>query len=670
MINPEAEKIVVWRDDGIPASPRFNDIYRSRNSKGDTGLEQARHVFLEGCGLLAGENPAAWAHAPSWQVLETGFGLGLNFLATWQAWRADPARPQRLFYSAIEAWPPGATHILRSAEPFAELAPLAQELASRWHGLLPGIHRIEFENGRVQLTLAIGDVQPMLGEMTGHFDSIYLDGFNPSHNPDMWSLHTLKAVARLAQRGAWASSWCVASEVRERLTTCGFTVERVQGLPPKRHALRARFDPRWQPRTRTPAPLPLPTETAPRHCVIIGGGLAGASCAYSLAQRGWQVTVLDRAPEPASGASGLPAGVVAPHVSPDDRPLSRLTRAGVQATLARARALLHPGVDFSATGVLERHAPGERRLPVEWQNTANDLCTHATTYAANASETVEKADAASIPIDDHHLALWHAEAGWIRPTALVRAMLAKEGIGWQGDQAVERLELVTEGSELPVWQVTDANGRVLAKAELVVIAAGFGTRALLNSAVTHNSAANPNTPADTLPLNPLRGQVAFGPMPGGAQDESLPRFPVNGNGSLIAHVPTQDGAVWVTGSTFERGNPHAELHEADHAHNRQRLSELLPKASAAIDGQWPEGRARSWSGVRATLPDRLPAVGAWSQALASPDVLPPHLCTGLGARGLTLAVLSGEILASWLHGEPLPVERHLAERLRAGRFLS
>ncbi len=58
--------------------------------------------------------------------------------------------------------------------------------------------------------------------------------------------------------------------------------------------------------------------------------------------------------------------MVAPHVSPDDRPLSRLTRAGARATLATARDLLQDGIDFGATGVLERHAPGERRLPADW----------------------------------------------------------------------------------------------------------------------------------------------------------------------------------------------------------------------------------------------------------------------------------------------------------------
>ena len=66
-------QVVAWDDDGTPRSPRFHDIYRSATG----GLEQAQHVFLQGCGL-----PEAWAGRTQWRVLEAGFGLGLNFLAT------------------------------------------------------------------------------------------------------------------------------------------------------------------------------------------------------------------------------------------------------------------------------------------------------------------------------------------------------------------------------------------------------------------------------------------------------------------------------------------------------------------------------------------------------------------------------------------------------------
>lgn len=663
------EPTVHWRHDGTPVSPRYGDIYRSAGDGAHGGLAQARHVFLRGCGLLPGDGEAAaWAGAPRWAVLETGFGLGLNFLATWAAWRSDPARPQRLFYSAVEAHVVEAQDLLRSAAPYPALHPLAEALARQWHGLLPGVHRLSFDDERVQLTLAVGEADRALPELSGAHDAVYLDGFNPALNPQMWSLPVLKAVARLARRGARAASWCVAREVRERLVTCGFEVERVRGLPPKRHALRAQWLPRWDVRPRVGAE---PTVGAPGRCAVIGGGLAGASVAWSLARRGWRVTVLDRAPEPAAGASALPAGVVAPHVSPDDRPLSRLSRAGARATLARAALLLRAGEDFAASGVLERHEAGKRRLPADWGAIASEAA-RAETRDADDPLTQRQAGTAGVPIDAQQRALWHTRAGWVRPAALVRALLRAPGITWRGGTAVARLECGPAD-----WCLLDADSQPIARADLVVVAAGFDSRALAGGG---------------LPLHPLRGQVAHGPMPGGALDAALPPFPVNGHGSLIAHLPDVGGARWVTGSTFERACALPHLSDADHGANRARLAELLPAAGATLDVQWRDGRAARWAGVRATLPDRLPAVGAWvsadfqkfkqNQPLAPTHQahaamnsieknrpLALHLCTGLGARGLTLAVLCGELLAATLHGEPLPVARSLAAHLRARRFV-
>jgi len=320
--------------------------------------------------------------------------------------------------------------------------------------------------------------------------------------------------------------------------------------------------------------------------------------------------------------------------------------------------------------VLERHAAGERRLPAEL--TGSDA-TRSDSLDAQQPLTRAQAGRAGLALDDVQRALWHTRAGWVRPPALVRAMLQAPGITWRGGVAVARVEPTASG-----WQVHDTAGARLAEAELVVIAAGFDSLAL---------AGGP------LPLHALRGQVAFGPMPAGAAGATLPPFPVNGHGSLIAHLPGADGPWWITGSTFERANARPDCTPADHASNRQRLAELLPAAAAALDAQWPDGRAQAWAAVRATLPDRLPAVGAWrpgghhdaeenkapaltqsAQAAIDSEAdhsrLPLQLCTGLGARGLTLAVLCGELLAATLHGEPLPVARSLAQRLRAGRFAS
>src|SRR3954468_22900923 len=137
---------VDWGDDGTPRSPRFVDIYRPTAG----ALEQAQHVFLQGPDLVQ-----AWAGQPRWRVLETGFGLGLNFLATWAAWRDDPQRPRLLHFASIEAWPVSAEDIVRSVQPYPQLPPLAGQLAAQWFGLTPGTHRLSFEDGRVLLTLYV-----------------------------------------------------------------------------------------------------------------------------------------------------------------------------------------------------------------------------------------------------------------------------------------------------------------------------------------------------------------------------------------------------------------------------------------------------------------------------------------------------------------------------------
>src|SRR2546421_280588 len=73
--------------DQTPYSAAYGDVYHSAGG----GPAQARHVFLAGNAL-----PERWAHKRRFVILETGFGVGLNFLATWRAWKEDPARCERL----------------------------------------------------------------------------------------------------------------------------------------------------------------------------------------------------------------------------------------------------------------------------------------------------------------------------------------------------------------------------------------------------------------------------------------------------------------------------------------------------------------------------------------------------------------------------------------------
>ena len=374
-----------------------------------------------------------------------------------------------------------------------------------------------------------------------------------------------------------------------------------------------------------------------RQALVIGAGLSGSAVAHSLALRGWSVTVLDQAEGVGAGASGLPAGLAAPHVSPDDNVLSRITRAGVKATLERAQALLHSGTDWALTGVLEHNLAGKRRLP-------SDTPDHHSTPASAAAVA-----AAGLPPDTP--ALWHAQAGWIRPRQLVAAQLQTPGVQVRWGQKVQGIERT--GAE---WAVTDAQGQILAQAPWLVVASAFDSLALLRP-----------LPGFGVPLNPLRGQISFGHMHdlSEAQRQLLPPFPVNGHGSFISGVPTPEGPPgWFIGSTFERNCEQAPVRAEDHEANQVRLATLLPALGHAMAHQFKPDRVQGWAGLRCTLPNRLPAVGP-----IDPQRL-PGLClsTGMGARGISLAVLCGELLAAQLNKEALPLETALAKHLAAERY--
>ena len=624
---------IEWLPDGTPYSTRFQDRYRSENG----GLEQARGVFLHGCGL-----PQAWAGAAQWCILETGFGLGLNFLATWAAWRAAqvPQRPRLLHFVSVEAYPVAADDLLRAAQTHPELLPLATQLHSQFHGLSPGVHRLAFDDAQVLLTLCIGDARSLLREMHCSADSVFLDGFSPQQNPDIWDAYTLKAVARCCRRGTRLATWTIARSVRDALGACGFEVHKTPGVRPKRDNLQAVFNPRWEPRRAPGVLAAAPPRPAPGRCLVVGAGLAGAAVAHSLARRGWQVQVCEAGAQAAAGASGLPAGVLAPHVSPDDSVLSRLTRAGVRLTLEHAQRLLQAGHDWAPTGVLERRIDGR----------GNGLPAHPGSAALDWSQPASPAQLAQAQLPADAAACWHARAGWLKPARLVQALLQCPTTPGAGsihlhlNTPVARLQRQGDG-----WQAQDAQGKVLAQADLVVVAAGFASRNLLGALSLD------------LPLQALRGQLSWGLQ---SPADTLPPFPVNGHGSLVAHIPTPTGPAWYAGATYERDcahpTPDATTRTRNQATNLGHLQDLLPHAAQQLQAQFGAG-GHSWSQIRCAAPDRLPLVGP----VGASGV---WVCTAMGSRGISLALLCAELLAAGLMGEPLPLEQRLARALGTQRL--
>lgn len=244
---------------------------------------------------------------------------------------------------------------------------------------------------------------------------------------------------------------------------------------------------------------------------------------------------------------------------------------------------------------------------------------------------------------------WFPGGGWIQPPTLCAANLAAggEAIRTRFGQRLARLER-GDGE----WVAFDAAGAEIARAPVAILANGVGIRALPQAA--------------TLPVRPARGQVSHLP----AEPASAPRVVV----CRLGYVSPEVDGLRCAGATFVADDEATELREAEHRENLDKLDFILPGFAAPFDPAGLAGRV----GFRPASPDRLPMIGAVpAVAQAGRDTplvdIPRqpglYAVSGFGARGLVWASLAGELLASRLSGEPLPLERDLVDAMDPARYL-
>lgn len=587
--------------EGIPRSEEYGDVYHSA----DGGPAQAKHVFLAGNGL-----PERWRGRTSFTIVETGFGLGINFLAVCAALLEDPRASSRLHYVSVEKHPFQKDDLATALARYPDL-PLAGELVALWPLPLPGFHRLHLARGRVTLTLLLGEAAELLPQLEARADAFFLDGFAPEKNPDMWSAAIASELARLAAPGATFATWTVAHAVRENLAQANFRVEKREGFGRKREMLAGTYTGRGR-----------SAATPERSVAIIGAGIAGSACAERLASRGWEVTLIDRHAEPAREASGNPVGLLRPALHVEDTAIARLSRAAIGYALRQLSAL---DVPWRQSGVLRLARDTTQLRRFEDAAAAN-------AYPAEFVRLVDGAEAARIAGRAvRGPGWWIPSAAWVVPPALCAALLGSERIRRVFSAEAVRLAKSGEG-----WRVEGASG-VLAEAPHVVLANAAEANALLSEM----------RPGLRLPLTPVRGQVSFAPA-GQKLD-----VPVSGDGFV---APTASG--FVIGATFQLDDFEKEPRVADHAANLARAESLLPGFTEGLAPARIAGRVA----FRATTPDRLPIYGELARQPGA------HLALGLGASGLLWAALCAELLASQMEGEPWPLERDLAAAIGPGRF--
>jgi tRNA 5-methylaminomethyl-2-thiouridine biosynthesis bifunctional protein len=691
---------VAWQD-GALWSVDFADAYASR-----TGARAEReHVFLRGHGFAAEGDaaPGRWVTIPRrarrggaspWVFGELGFGAGVAFLATWAALRRH-GMGAHLEWVSVEHAPLAADLLRRAAlaDPaMAPLEPLVRELAAAWPERVPGIHRRALEGGRVRLTLLFGGVVDALPVVPFLADAWNLDGFAPARNPEMWADAALAQVAQHAGPGSTLATFSASGAVRRALAESGWTVRAAPGAPGKREmtvGVRAGADAggdasadsdagaaaggnasahvapalaALEPPQRLPAWFALPDPVVAEEAIVIGAGLAGAAAARALAERGVRVQVLE-AGRVASGGSGAPHALLAPHVARWEGPQCRIV---AQAFLHARAAVARLGVAHTPCGVL-RLVPEDE----EW-GVAQTLETWG--WPAHMLGVISAAEATSLAgTEVRSPAVWVPDACVLRPADLVRALLDHPGVSVHEGVTACALRRTAEA-----WHVTGAASGQAWRAPCVVVATAGAWTPVWEGAAVHprvdRSAPLAREALPEVPLDGTRGQLTLLACPRGGPGAAL----------LAGGFVLPAGSGVCVGATHERGSDDLAPTTHDDAENLGVLSRL---AQGLLDSARVPERTGRWAGLRATVHDHCPVVGPvpdspaflsafgrlrhgplaerWPRAPTQPGLF---ATLAHGGRGTGTALLAGELLADIALGGVRCVGDDLLPALLPQRF--
>ncbi|WP_131796105.1 bifunctional tRNA (5-methylaminomethyl-2-thiouridine)(34)-methyltransferase MnmD/FAD-dependent 5-carboxymethylaminomethyl-2-thiouridine(34) oxidoreductase MnmC, partial [Legionella lansingensis] len=593
-------------------------------------------------------------------IAETGFGSALNFLLSWSLWLQYAPQNARLHFLSCEKFPLKKADLARCLSLWPQLKNQAQALLTDYPILTPGFHHLSFENGRVNLTLMLGDAlscfnqllvcgDPMLERSlrTQHVDAWFLDGFAPAKNQAMWSQDLFYTISLLSKPGTTLATFSAASVIKKNLQNAGFAVAKLTGFGRKREMIAARMEDMIVPvKTKfrtTPWFQDKPRMVNQKKAIVLGAGLAGCYTAHALAKRNWQVTLIDAQSDVGCGASGNKQAVLYPRLSAYQSPLTMfMLSAFLFASRSYQRLLAeHPVGELS--GILQlalngKEAASQASLS-KWLSAYPEL--GLLVDATQASEL------AGIQLQSGGLFI--PLSGWLNSQALCKLLTKKNEITCVHNTMVDEL-VFGEGH----WHVNDHS------AEVLIIANGYQ--------------ACQFTQTNYLPLKPIRGQMTS--IASDTESKKL-RIPVCGSGHIL---PAHDNTHTI-GATYHSGRTDNHCQLEDDQVNLARIKQL---STLILSNRYKD----SWAAVRGATTDYLPVVGpapdasAFKQQFATLESnskrwLPYagsyypglYLCAGFGSRGLTTIPLAAEWLAAIINQNPSFLPRTLVQALSPARFL-
>ncbi|MCP4125172.1 MAG: tRNA (5-methylaminomethyl-2-thiouridine)(34)-methyltransferase MnmD [Bacteroidetes bacterium] len=189
-------------------------------------IQESRHVFIE-----AGLNDLQ--HQPSIQILEVGFGTGLNALLTLLS---GVSVSTQINYTALEAYPltQKEAEKLNFIDQLSipEMRPVFQAMHTcKWEDSVLVCRNFSLNKLRMDL-LEFQSPEPV-------YDLIYFDAFAPQIQPELWTDSVFQNLFNGMKQGGVLVTYCAKGSVKRALKAAGFSVEGIPGPPGKREMTRA-----------------------------------------------------------------------------------------------------------------------------------------------------------------------------------------------------------------------------------------------------------------------------------------------------------------------------------------------------------------------------------------------------------------------------------------------
>lgn len=586
-------------------SEQFDDIYFSVQD----GLAETHHVFLQGNDL-----PRAWGDKSAFIVGETGFGTGLNFLATWKVFEETSLPHQRLEFVSVEKYPLSKTEISKALQNWQnDLLPYLKRYLDLYPIRVAGVHKIHLTD-RVSLTLWIGDINECLPEWHGFtVDSWFLDGFTPAKNPQMWTQTVFENMARLSHPETSYATFTAAGDVRRGLESAGFSVEKVKGFGRKRDMIKGRYLSEHIIESRRP----------PVNPVIIGGGLAGTALARSFMRRGIQPIIIEAGDHLACAASGGEWGMVDPKLT------AIRTSHSDYYTAAYANALRVLGdmarnsadISFAQHGGLHLQSDADKQRRFEGYR--DNLGWHDDHLRIIDTEKVGEKSGIESPLP----AIYYADAAAVSPRKLCAAMAS--GADIRLNSPVESIDKTATG-----WRVAITGSAQNIETDALFLANGFAAQELIDP---------------DLGLLSVRGQVSY-IKPNSKTRHLKLNFCFGGY-----LTPLTDDGCHILGSSFLPWESDAQVTDEDHKTNRARFNEAMGNdiiGDTDIVG--------GWASLRTSNKDRFPYIGKLDDRL--------YMSTAHGSHGIISSLMAADILLSQIYGEVVPATPAVLAALDPLRF--